>query len=159
MRFSRRSVWIPVTLGLILIVGCAGPTEREKPGSAAKRAEPKATMNGDLKAGSRSFEQFCSSWISKLQNRHQTNEKSVQFKRTGGLYIGEFTGYGRRPLRCEATPTGKPVTPLVGRMGYHEIRYQKSGKTQNQARKSKPRELYRIEVTELFRYDGKTWVY
>jgi hypothetical protein len=137
----------------MLIVGCAAPTDVEKPDSAVKRVEPA------LKAGSRSFGKFCSSWISKLRDRQKSNERSVQFKRKGGLYIGEFTGYGAEALTCKATPTGKPVTPLVGRLGYHEIRSQKTGKTRGAARKSKPRELYRIKVTELFRYDGKAWVY
>jgi hypothetical protein len=157
--FSRLSASIPLALGLILVLGCAGPAEMDKPDSTVKGVEPDASMNGALKAGSRSFEQFCSDWLSKLRSRQQTNERSLRFKRTGGLYVGEFTGYGRTPLQCKATPTGKPVTPLVGRLGYHEIRYQKSGKTRGQAEKSKARELYRIEVTELFRYNGKTWVY
>jgi hypothetical protein len=161
LKYSRLSIRMSLALGLTLVVGCAGPGPKpvEKPASPGKRAEHKAPVNGPLEAGFSSFELFCTNWISKLRNRQQTNERSVQFKRAGSFYIGEFTGYGRRPLRCEATPTGKPVTPLVGRIGYHEIRYQKSGKTRNQAQQSQPRELYRIEVTELFRYDGSTWVY
>ena len=159
MRLSRLLPWAAMAAAALLIAGCLGPAEMDKRDSEAPPSRPEPAVPSHLRDGAHRFERFCGTWISKLEKREQANERNVRFKRTGQQYVGEFTGYGRAPLRCTATPTGKPVTPLVGRLGYHEIRYQKSGATRAGAKKSKPRELYRIEVTELFRYDGKSWVY
>jgi hypothetical protein len=159
VRVSRLFRSAVTAAAALLIFGCLGPAEVKKQDSEPPAPRPEKPVPSGLRDGARRFEHFCGDWISKLEKREQANERNVQLKKTGKRYVGEFTGYGRAPLRCTATPTGKPVTPLVGRLGYHEIRYQKSGATRAGAKKSKPRELYRIEVTELFRYDGKSWVY
>jgi hypothetical protein len=105
------------------------------------------------------FERFCASWMGKLRDRQKTNERSARFQRRGDVYVAEFTGYGNTPLSCSARPTGKPTAPFVGKLVYHEIRYSKSGASPAAAQKVEPRELYRIEVMELFRYDGSAWLY
>jgi hypothetical protein len=123
------------------------------------KAAPKLKPGDPLQAGSKSFRGFCKGWLSKLQTRERANQKAVKLSKKSGRYVGEFTGYGRSVLSCNASPTGNRATPLVGRLGYHEIRYRKVGSTRAKALKSKPQELYRIEVMELFRYDGSSWVY
>ncbi len=143
---------VALTLGLAMSFGCQPPTRG--PAQRLTSSTPAVPQKA-----SKGFTKFCGEWLSKLETRHRKNEQSVQYQRKGHLFVGEFTGYGRRPLSCSARPTGDSRTPLVGRLGYHEIRYQKAGGTKSRARKSSPRELYRIEVTELFRYDGSSWRY
>jgi hypothetical protein len=159
VRFCRPFPTSAAALAALLVLGCLAAPQSSKRSPEAPKARVEKPIPPALREGARSFERFCGDWLSKLRKRQQTNERKLQFKKTGKSYVGEFTGYGQSALDCRATATGKPTTPLVGRIGYHEIRYRKSGATPASAKKSKPRELYRIEVTELFRFDGKAWVY
>lgn len=144
------------SVGLTLALAGSFACQPLTPGGAQHLAQPTPAVPQQASGG---FAKFCATWLSKLELRHRQNEQAVRYQRSGDLLVGEFTGYGRRPLSCSARPTGDSRTPLVGRLGYHEIRYQKAGSTKSRARRSSPRELYRIEVTELFRYDGSSWRY
>jgi hypothetical protein len=120
-------------------------------------ATPDHAMAGS--DGRRTFDRFCKSWMGKLRQRHVDNERSVHFVKRGSRMVGEFTGYTSKAMECKAKPTGKAAAPYIGRIVYHEIRYGKEGSTAAKAKKAKPKELYRVEVTELFRYDGSAWKY
>jgi hypothetical protein len=154
-----RSFAVSALLGLALCASaCAAGPQAVGPqaggpqaGGPQEAAPPPGKANG--------FERFCASWMTKLRDRQKANERSAHFQRRGDVYVAEFTGYGSAPLSCSARPTGKPAAPFVGKLVYHEIRYSKSGASPAAAQKVEPRELYRIEVMELFRYDGSAWLY
>ena len=120
-------------------------------------AAPQPALAGS--DGTRTFDRFCKSWMGKLHKRQVDNERAVRFVRKGNTLVGEYTGYTANAVECKAKPTGNAAAPYIGRIVYHEIRYGKEGSTAANAKKAKPRELYRVEVTELFRYDGSAWKY
>lgn len=134
---------VPLALSLCLCL----PAHEASAGNAAG-ADPQARFQG-----------FCASWMGKLRKRENHNVAQVRVERNGSGYVGRFTGYGRKPVGCVARPTGKSSTPYVGRLIYHEIEYEKAGRTQTQAVSASPREVGRVEVMELFRYNGSKWIY
>lgn len=105
------------------------------------------------------FQGFCASWMEKLREREVRNERLSPIVHQGHHYVGQFTGYGRRPIRCQARPTGSKQTPFVGQLVYEEIVYRRQGKSPNDARASKPTVAGRIQVMEIFKFNGSRWVY
>ena len=116
------------------------------PGLAAAGADPE-------------FERFCSQWMEKLAQRERQNVAKVRWVQRGAGFIGEYTGYARRPIQCEPTTAVTPGRPAVGKLVYEEIVYQKAGADQASARIAQPAVLRTTEVMEVFRYDGKRWMY
>ena len=104
------------------------------------------------------FSGFCDGWMKKLRDRERTNLAGIQLRAIGSRVTGKYTGYGNGALECSARKTGLVTTPFVGTLIYEEILYAKSGRTHSRARKSTPRALRTIEVTELFRHDGTRWL-
>jgi hypothetical protein len=105
------------------------------------------------------FEQFCASWMGKLQERERENLESAQVERKGKRFVIEYTGYGARPVRCEAKATGVPQNPYVGKLVYRELRYQKAARKRAVVRSAKPSVVASTEILEIFRFDGSRWVY
>lgn len=104
------------------------------------------------------FTRFCSDWMGKLAQRERDNLKSAQAQAGSGGVVLEYTGYATQPVRCVARipQAGKPG---VGILVYMELRYRRSGSDAVKARASEPAVLSQVEVTELFRFDGKRWIY
>ena len=107
---------------------------------------------------SRSFHQFCSLWMAKLDEREQRNQKIARPAANGRGVIVEYTAYTDSPVSCEVKPVGSSGA-LVGRIVYHELLVQKHGATEAQAQQSEENVVERIEVMEIFRFDGKAWKY
>lgn len=120
-----------------------------------------AAAAGPVQRGSDAadFKAFCHSWMSKLEQREQRNLRNAEHRRTGDAVVIEYTGYSKKPDQCEAKASGVPANPYVGKLVYHELRYRKAGYSRDQALSIEPRILQAIEVMEIFRYDGKDWVY
>jgi hypothetical protein len=104
------------------------------------------------------FAAFCTKWMQKLAVREQANAKAAELRTLGGEVVVEYTGYAREPGRCESR-VKRPGSPGVGVLVYHELRYRGSGADAKAARGAEPSVLERIEVTEVFRYDGRRWSY
>jgi len=104
------------------------------------------------------FDNFCDEWMGKLAERERSNQDraKVQSEPTG--VVVEYTGYTTQPVSCTARvdPKGKPS---VGILVYYEVRYRRSGTSPELARTSPATEVERVEVTEVFRYDGARWAY
>jgi hypothetical protein len=109
-------------------------------------------------AAEQTFRAFCSTWMNKLEDRETHNLQSAPAHKRGGEVVLQYTGYADEPLRCEAkrAASGKAV---IGKLVYHERRYEKSGPTRSRALSDSPRVLEEVEVMEIFRHDGSQWVY
>jgi len=104
-----------------------------------------------------SFDSFCAVWMDKLAAREQQNLKKMQFAPQGGGMVGAYTGYEKVPIRCQSR--AKPGAPGVGTLVYHEVHYQKAGSTLEGAKTSSPQIVEKVEVMEIFRFDGQKWKY
>jgi hypothetical protein len=118
-----------------------------------------ARADAPAASGAHGFERFCASWMQKLRVREADNARATRIVPAESGYVGEFTGYGRKLLKCRARPTGSPSTPWVGQLVYEEIRYRKSGRSPSAARSSKPVIAARTHVLEIFKFDGSRWIY
>jgi hypothetical protein len=148
---------IAVLLAFGVLVYAAGCT-KDGPG-VTDSVRPKASRGKKAGPAGKSFDLFCASWMQKLNQRSERNAKKIAYRKTGGRIVGEYVGYSSKPVRCSVKETGVPANPFVGKLVYYEVRYRKAGETRAAARKSRPKPLERIEVLELFRFNGKRWIY
>ena len=132
-----------LALASVLLLACSStpPTTSQRTSTGAGPAQQ--------------FSGFCQDWMAKLRERERANLSGIKLRAIGNRVVGEYTGYGSGALECSAQATGFSATPFVGTLIYEEILYAKTGKTRVRARRSTARPVRRIEVTELFRYDGK----
>lgn len=105
------------------------------------------------------FASFCAEWMQKLEARERWNLSRAKPSREGDQFVLDYIGYDREPLRCEARPSGHPGAPFVGRLVYYELRYRKRGGSQRDAREGLAHVVGRVRVLEVFRHDGRRWVY
>lgn len=108
-------------------------------------------------ARAESFDSFCAEWMNKLAQREQQNLAKVQYVPGGSGVEATYTGYEKVPVRCQTR--AKPGTPGVGTLVYHELHLKKSGSTVDKARSSEPQVVEKVEVMEIFRFDGQKWKY
>jgi len=132
--------WI---LGVVLIVA---------PLLASADGPPAKLDSGD------GFGAFCGQWMQKLAERERANLAGARAVESGDRTVLEYVGYAREPLSCTSR-VEQPGRPGVGVIVYHELRYRRSGEDTAAARVSTPEVLEKIEVTEVFRYDGSRWSY
>ncbi len=104
------------------------------------------------------FPAFCGQWMRKLSERERANLANAKEARVSGRVVLEYTGYANEPLSCNSR-VKQPGRPGVGVLVYHELHYRRSGATNAEARANDPEVVEKIEVTEVFRYDGSRWSY
>ena len=104
-----------------------------------------------------SFDSFCAEWMGKLQVREHDNVQKVKYSSEGGRVVGTYTGYESAPLRCASK--AKPGAPGVGTLVYNELHYRTAGDSVESAKKASPEVVERVEVMEIFRFDGSAWKY
>ncbi len=149
------AAWRLLAAGAALgLLATAQPAHAAPPLVGAPPASARPGSEGD-----RSFAKFCDVWMGKLARRERDNLKSARPRNNGGTYVIEYIGYGNRPLRCEAKATGKRANPFIGKMVYTEHQYRREGSTGAKARKGSAALVSATEVMEIFRFDGKRWVY
>jgi hypothetical protein len=111
-----------------------------------------------LSAGAaQSFDSFCAEWMSKLAAREEQNLAKVQYAPENGHVVGKYTGYDKSPSKCQSR--AKPGAPGVGTLVYNELHFQKSGDSVESAKHSSPQVVEKVEVMEIFRFDGSAWKY
>ena len=108
-------------------------------------------------SAAQSFDSFCAEWMSKLAAREQQNASKVQYSPQNGRVVGTYTGYDKTPLRCQSR--AKPGAPGVGTLVYNELHLRKAGDSVENAKKSSPELVEKVEVMEIFRFDGSAWKY
>jgi hypothetical protein len=123
-------------------------------------ASPLALADGPARGarGQDGFGRFCSEWMEKLAARERENLRKVEFRPRAGGVVAEYVGYERSALKCDSR-VKQPGTPGVGVLVYHELRYRKQGADAERARASEPEVVDRVEITEVFKYDGSRWAY
>lgn len=150
MQCTRSILGLLVTLA-IFVLPAAGHAD-----GAVEVAKRMPTPNTAAEA---SFQSFCKQWMNKLDEREVRNRSLAKAVSNGGNLVMRYTGYGKTVLKCEVRETGVPAQPFVGRLVYDEIEYQKSASTPGELSSQSPAVHTRTEVMEIFRYDGKKWVY
>lgn len=139
------------------------PHLRQVSGAAALAAvlliAPSVLADSPAAVAKPRFDEFCATWMAKLQAREQGNAENAQVERRGERFVIEYTGYSSRPMRCESRPTGVAENPYVGKLLYHELRYEKAGAERASARAAEPSVVATTEILEIFRFDGTRWVY
>jgi len=111
------------------------------------------------RADDATFDRFCADWMAKLARREHQNLAKVRWEKQAGALVGRYTGYERVPIQCSPTSRVTPGKPAVGKLVYREIVYQKRGQNPAAAREAEPLVLQTTEVMEVFRYDGRKWMY
>ncbi len=119
-------------------------------GALALAAAPAASA-------AQTFDSFCSEWMSKLAAREQQNASKMHYAPQNGRVVGTYTGYDKVALRCQSR--AKPGTPGVGTLVYNELHLRKAGDSVESAKKSSPELVEKVEVMEIFRFDGSAWKY
>lgn len=119
-------------------------------GALALTAAPAASAG-------QSFDNFCAEWMGKLAQREQQNAAKAVYSPQGGRVVGTYTGYDKTPLKCQSR--AKPGAPGVGTLVYNELHLRKQGDSVESAKKSSPEVVEKVEVMEIFRFDGAAWKY
>lgn len=127
--------------------------------AASLSAAPTPALASSRARVESSFRRFCSQWMHKLELREKRNAARMKYVRKGLAVVGEYSGYGRRPSSCQVQATGVAEAPYIGKLTYRENVYRKSGRSRGTARRSNPKILQSTEVLEIFRYNGRSWVY
>lgn len=104
-----------------------------------------------------SFDSFCAEWMAKLAAREQQNAAKAHYAAQNGRMVGTYTGYEKTALRCQSR--AKPGAPGVGTLVYNELHLRKAGDSVENAKKSSPEVVEKVEVMEIFRFDGSAWKY
>jgi hypothetical protein len=108
-------------------------------------------------SAAQTFDSFCAEWMSKLAAREQQNASKVQYAPQNGRVVGTYTGYEKTALRCQSR--AKPGAPGVGTLVYNELHLRKAGDSVEKAKTSSPELVEKVEVMEIFRFDGSAWKY
>jgi hypothetical protein len=116
-----------------------------------------ALTTAPMASAAQTFDSFCAEWMGKLAAREQQNASKVEYKPQGGQMMGTYTGYEKTPLRCQSR--AKPGAPGVGTLVYNELHLRKQGDSVESAKKSSPQVVEKVEVMEIFRFDGSAWKY
>ncbi len=148
---------IRFVFGLLVLVSFFGLP----PGVARSDGEVtvEKRMEEPISPAAASFQNFCGEWMKKLSEREVRNHSLASAVAKDEKLVMHYTGYGKAPRSCEVRETGVPGQPFVGRLVYDEIEYRKVGLTALELASQEPLAYMRIEVMEIFRYDGKKWVY
>lgn len=117
-----------------------------------------ATAGDRLEALQRSFAEFCDGWTEKLRDRQRDNTAKIRWATAAdGTVVGEYVGYDTNHMGPRSVT--HPESTPIGKLTYIELRLRRSGRSKEEALAGEPVVVERTEVTELFRHDGRGWVY
>ncbi len=143
------------------------PPSPEYEAERARRDDRAAKAGGKTAATSpaakvedlqRTFASFCTGWAGKLRQRQTDNLAQAKWQTGGdGSVYAEYVGYDTDHLGPQTVT--HPDTNPIGKMVYVEQRLRRSGRSKEEALAAQPSIVDQVEVTEIFRYDGRGWVY
>ncbi len=116
-----------------------------------------AAAAGDPETIRKRFETFASGWMEKLRERQRFNLSKAKWRPSGAGVEAVYIGYDTANFRI--LPLSNVETNPIGKLVYLELTMRLVGATEEAARALQPEIVDRVEVTELFRYDGEKWVY
>lgn len=106
----------------------------------------------------RTFADFCTGWAEKLRQRQKDNLAQAKWESgPDGTVFVEYVGYDTERLGPQTI--SHPETTPIGKMVYVEQRLRRSGRSREEALAAQPAIVEQVEVTEIFRHDGRGWVY
>lgn len=107
------------------------------------------------------FEAFEKAWIKKLNEQGKYGEASMRVEPGAGggaLYAARYDVIKERAARS-IVRTSQPTTPYIGVMRYEIWTCSAFGKTPEAAKAGKFECELQSQVREIFRFNGKEWVY
>jgi hypothetical protein len=107
------------------------------------------------------FEAFEKGWIKKLNEQGKYGEASMRVEKGAGggaLYAARYEVIKERASRS-IEKTNQPATPYVGVMRYEIWTCSAFGKTPEEAKAGKFECELQNHIREIFRFNGKEWVY
>jgi len=129
----------------------------EREAKAAARTAP-AGGGAKLEDLQRTFADFCTGWAEKLRQRQRDNLSQAKWQSgPDGTVFVEYVGYDTEHLGPQTI--SHPETTPIGKMVYVEQRLRRSGRSKEEALAAPPAIVEQVEVTEIFRHDGRGWVY
>ena len=134
--------------------------KKSKAGSQASTSDPVAEAKSNAERAdqlAKTFADFCMTWMDKLRAREKYNVDHIEWQPEGAGVVGEYVGYDTDHVNT-VSHTDKKEVP-IGKLVYKELKLKLAGKSEADALAQKPEIIEQTEVTELFRYDGKIWVY
>ncbi len=138
-----------VLVGAVIVCGACASAVATETG-----AGPDGAYNVASEAPIDSFQVFCNRWMEKLRDREVNNLAHIQWQEGTEGVQGTYVGYSA-DYTCTVSADGPPV----GKVGYHEIRYQKRGGTIAEAEQSSPLPVETCYTRELFGYIEGKWQY
>jgi hypothetical protein len=107
-----------------------------------------------FKIAAAEFPAFCQDWGRKLQERTQWGLSQINWHLDHGLESGTYTGYG--PINSCTTKMSESGV-AIGKLSYYEYVYSLSGKTIDEAKHAKPKQVSVMQTLEIFRFDHNKW--
>ncbi len=145
-------------LGAIIIVAATSLVlDPVRSGSLRVGEAGSAIAAEDPETIRRKFEAFAMSWMGKLRERQRFNQSKVKWRPSGSGVEAIFIGYDTENYRV--LPLSNVETHPIGKLVYLELKLRWAGGSAEEAQAQAPQIVERVEVTELFRYDGNKWIY
>jgi hypothetical protein len=121
-------------------------------------AAPAYAEGPSTSAAHKTFMDFCTRWMAKLDKRESFNLKRAVPAKNGKGVVLEYKGYSDRAVRCEVEPLANS-REAVGKLVYDEFKMQTSGDSKKHALDGRPSEISRQRIMEIFKFNGKEWEY
>lgn len=161
MRFI--SLALPFAVALAVIPAFAEQAAKNAKNSPKAAAAPAAAKSSkapkapepDAEQLSSTFREFCGDWMTKLSERETRNLGLIEWDKGLDWVQGTYTGFAPEHT-CLVDGVGANA---IGKMTYREVKYEKRGKTVEDAQTRPPHAIEVTEVTEIFRFEKGKWVY
>jgi len=102
------------------------------------------------------FPAFCHDWERKLHDREVNNLANIAWRERGGYETATYIGYSSiERCECHESPQGIPI----GKVTYEEINYYLVGKTLDEAKHAKPKQVGVTNTLEIFSWERNKWFY
>lgn len=128
----------------------------------AVKAEVKALTPRTLRErrvferASSEFPAFCRDWERKLRDREVNNLANLSWEARSGYETATYVGYGPiEQCQCHESRQGIPI----GEVSYEEIQYYLVGKTLDEAKHAKPKQIGETRTLEIFSWERNKWFY
>jgi hypothetical protein len=102
------------------------------------------------------FPAFCHDWERKLHDREVNNLANIAWSARGGYETATYVGYSSIE-RCECHESRQGIP--IGKVTYEEINYYLVGKTLDEAKHAKPRQVGVTNTLEIFSWERNKWFY
>lgn len=131
-----------------------------KPAAAAKKSAAKPAVAENDDAVQKKLDDFATSTISQMDKHRLDGEARKKVQMVNGQYVATYCSVDRQSIRTSfKKPQSSSAITYVGYMRYHEVNYECSGKTKEEAMAGPFKEVARQPLTELIKYQQGRWTY